>query len=177
MTHSSSRCMRHDLMRHEWDMTHSHRRRTPYIYVTRPIHMWHDSSLCAMTHFNSSFFCVVYETWHVSSCHIWMSHVTYTNEVIHRYEWVMSCMNESRHIYTYMNETCFVHHAWLIHTWHDSFISVTYLICICDVTHSYMTWRIPMCRNAVQLRHNAIQLLLFFRRRPCLFLALHMRNL
>ena len=45
------------------------------------------------------------------------------------------------------------HLTWLIHVWHDSFICVTWLIHVCDMTHSYVwhdsficvTWLIHIC--------------------------------
>jgi len=77
-----------------------------------------------------------------ASCHIWMSHVTYTNEVRYRYEWVMSCMNESRHIYKWGTLPIWMSHV--MYEWVTRGVrnmSHSYR-CICDVTHSYMTWPI-----------------------------------
>ena len=30
--------------------------------------------------------------------------------------------------------------TWLVHTWHDSFMCVTWLIHMCDVAHTHVTW-------------------------------------
>jgi len=109
-----------------------------------------------MSHVNES--CLTYEwvmshTWMSQSCHMygWVTlpvsqesahgpQKIYTmNESCHAYEWVTSHIWMSlwmSHV-THMNASC---HACVlhIHVWHDAFICVTWLIHMCDVTHSYV---------------------------------------
>ena len=102
--------------------------------------------------------------------HVWMSHVTRMNESCHTYEWVMAHVWMS-HV-TRMNESCHTYewvmsHVWLSHVTGEQcdeqprrtslrggsgFICVTWLIHMCDMTHSYVwhdsficvTWLIHM---------------------------------
>jgi len=89
-----------------------------------------------VTHMNES--CHIYD-WVMS--HIRMSHVTHTNESWHTYEWVMSHIWMS-HV-THMNESCHTYEWVICHmpsrrqmSW--SFICVTWLIRMCDMTHSFV---------------------------------------
>jgi len=80
--------------------------------------------------------------WH-SECgwvmsHMWMSHVTYD-------------ISSSSCGYCLFKTQSYV--ICLIHVWHDSFTCVTWLIHVCDITHSHVwhysftceTWLIHMC--------------------------------
>jgi len=84
-------------------------------------------------------------SWRLLSVCVWMSHVTY--------EWVMSHMNESCHIwmshvtceYVKSKSPIFIRTVctlwWVMaysDVWRGSFICVTWLIRMCDMTHSYV---------------------------------------
>jgi len=99
--------------------------------------------------------------------HVWMSHDTHMNESWRTYEWVMAHiwmshgapMNESWHTWEWVTAHIWVRHvtctneswhtrAWISsqigkYVWHDSFICVTWLIHMCDMTHSYATRLLP----------------------------------
>jgi len=64
---------------------------------------------------------------------VWVSHVTYVHEPCHTYKWVMS------HMGLCVVRVTFTHHT-ETHVWHNSFICVTRLMHICDMTHSYIVW-------------------------------------
>ena len=102
---------------------------------------------------------------------IWMSHVTHENESCHAYEIIR--MSPGNH----MNDLCCAYlGTWMtplsFYARHDSFICVTWLIYMCDMTHSYtwyddsflcVTWLIHMCdmthpcvsRDVSYTRHTA----------------------
>jgi len=86
-----------------------------------------------------------------------MRHVTHMKESCHTYEWVMShiftvCCHTP--LFTYVIFTHCVHV--MFDVWYDSFIRVTWLIRMCDMTHSYVwhdsfrcvTWLIYKCNMA-----------------------------
>jgi len=75
-----------------------------------------------VTHMNES------RKWYIDQVvvHTWMSHVTHVNESCHTCEKVMT--HKSSH--THMN-------GW--YRWHDSFVCVTWLNHMCDMTPSYVT--------------------------------------
>ena len=124
-----------------------------------------------------------------------MSHVTYMNESCHTYELranllsvlmlgssSITHMNESRHAYEWVMSHIWTSHVthervtWLIHlflcwcwvlhlshtrwlicmcdmthsyVWHDSFICVTWLIHMCDMTHLSRTWTCDMTHPSI----------------------------
>jgi len=91
---------------HKCDMTHSY--------------VWRDSSYV----WHCSF---IFATWLIYTCAM-----TGVSNVTCSTEWVVSHVNESRHV-THMNESCL-------------FICVTWLIHICDMTHLYMCHHMWMSR-------------------------------
>jgi len=118
------------------NVTHSYVWRDAFICVTWLLHV------CDMTHsyvWRDSFIRVPFSEWHHTHewviPHIWMSHITHTNESYYTYERV----SRSHHSHSY--------------TWHNSSMTVTRLIDDCDMTHSYaryalnvcVTWRIHVC--------------------------------
>jgi len=71
-------------------------------------------------HMNES--CHTYE-WVMS--HIWMSHVTHMNESCHTYKWVMS-------------HKCMIHVSFICHLYVLWYTSMSHIIDLCDMTHSYL---------------------------------------
>ena len=95
------------------------------------IHTWEVTSLC---HVADAPNCKERYTWVLS--HIQIRHAAHRIEPRRTYEWVTS-------------------HMWMSHVadapscqkrqQHDSFMCVTWLIHVCDVTHSCVTWMMRMC--------------------------------
>jgi len=123
-------------------MTHSYYDRTWLVYMCDKTHscvwhgVWHDSFifmtwLIHMCDATSHVKCHTYESWHLTwdvASHMWMSHVI-------KYEWVMS--------YSYLSQIfkCVIWRLMsnvMSHMWHDSRICATWLLHMCDITHSCM---------------------------------------
>ena len=86
------------------------------------------------------------------SCHIWMSHVTYEwvmSRVAHMFECNMTCI----YVHSYVCQSCrtfWKRNARLIHIC-DSFIFVTELMHLCDMTHTHMWHRCDMTHSHIWL--------------------------
>ena len=106
-------------------------------------HIW----MCHVTHMNVS--CNTYE-WVRS--HLWMSHVTHINESCQTHEWVMShiwisnsdAWHDSRACHN-ATDTSATSAAIIVvrdvshsYVWCFLFVFVTWLIYMCDTTHSYV---------------------------------------
>jgi len=129
---------------HKYGVTHSHVWRDSFICVTWLIHVWQDPFICLwrdvcdVTHCETgygSFICVTWPFYICDRPHLYVCHDT------------------------------FPYVAWLIHAWHDSLICMTWLFCVVsfirvtwlvqmwDLTHSYawrdssvrVTWLIHTC--------------------------------
>jgi len=97
------------------DMTHSY--------------VWHDSFICVTWLIHMSLHVIAYSvTWHAMSLLISINHVTRSNE------WLASVCDINAHIH--MSRVAMSHD--MTHVWHDSFICVTGLIYMCDMTHCYV---------------------------------------
>jgi len=138
------------------DVTHS--------CVTRLIHMWHDWFICDITHarvtwlihmWHDSFMCATRETWQDRACATWLiqtwamthSHV-YVTWLIHiSYPRDITRSRTCDMTHSCMRDDSFICDSfiWLIHmramthsyVWRDSFLCVTRLNHICDMTHPY----------------------------------------
>jgi len=109
--------------------------------------------------------CFLQREWVMSHVYNWLvsrtSHVAHMNDSCRAYERVMSPICTS-HVASFICATWLVHKWDMTHTyargmthsyaWHDSFVCVTWLICMRDMTHSYawhdsfvcVTWLIRM---------------------------------
>jgi len=159
--HTYERVTSHVWMSH---VKHLNEWRHTYEWVTS--HTW----MSHVTHMNES-----RHTYEWVTSHIWMSHVPHMNESSHLMrvcEWVTH-MNKSHiwmsHTYewvTHMKESHtksnsqkldsslpLVRACDMTYVWQDSFICVTWLVHMCDMTHAYvwhdsfmcLTWLVPKC--------------------------------
>jgi len=120
---------------HTWNMTHS-----CVCYIT-DVRVRHDSSCSDLTPGRGCD-----GTWH-----IWMSHVTHTNESCQTYESVTSHVWMS--YVTHMNESCGTYEC-VLHMCHFTYSSWTpgrgHDVChMCDVTHWYVS-----LMNELRRRHD-----------------------
>jgi len=131
---------------HMSDMTHLYEWHDSSIWVTRLIftcnmthsHVWHDSFTCV---------------WHDSfTCVTWLIH---PNDMTHAHVWHESFMCDMAiHMESFMCDMAHSYGSNWWHTacsqlsahsggWHDSFLWVTWLNLMCDMTHPYM-WPTPL---------------------------------
>ena len=147
-----------------WDMTHSHiwetwlihMRDTTCSYETWLIHVRHDSFMWDMTHSCETWLIHVRHDsfmWDMTdSCETWLIHVrhdsfmwdmTHACDTTHAHACTVFMTGVSRHRVRLCDVTCsYVAHPprsyiWMrSNVWSDAFISVTWRIHRCDVTHS-----------------------------------------
>jgi len=126
-------------------------------------YVWHDSflyatwliSICDMTHFYMRHDSFLYATWLVSICDRTCPYVCL------QWLWFVKCVtwcihmcDMTRHSYVRL----LIHTYAVTHScvWHDPFVFVSRLVCMCGITHSYLwhhrqdsfirvTWLIRMC--------------------------------
>jgi len=153
---------------HMCDMTHSYVWHDSFIRVTWLIpYMWHDTFINMNESAQTNLLChtpVALYAGHMSTikCVTWLIHMC---DMTHSYVWPDSFhICDMTHSYIWMSrhrQICCVTHLWHFmqaicqhsKVWHDSFICVTWLIHMYDMTYSYVwhdsficvTWLIYMC--------------------------------